>query len=331
MIISRTPFRVSFVGGGTDMPYFYRAHGGCVLSMSINRYMFLSMHRRFRREGILLKYSQQELVKDANSIKHRIIREVFGMYGVSGVDFSSAADVPAGTGLASSSAFAAGMLTLCDAHFGQSRSQIEIAADACDVELNRLGEPIGKQDQYGCAVGGLKKIEFHEDESVTVSPILLTSKQQSELESSICLIYCGNTRSASEQLVTQQKNVVSSVDLTANLKDMAAQANQLAQDIQTKPEVLGDYLHEGWERKRRLSSTVSNPEIDALYNRVRAAGARGGKLLGAGGGGFLLVHAPGAMDGVLDAVKDHSVEFIKLDTAGTTIVYSDEYNLGQAV
>jgi D-glycero-alpha-D-manno-heptose-7-phosphate kinase len=323
MIISRTPFRVSFVGGGTDLPYFYREHDGCVVSMSINRYSFLTMHRSFERHGYLLKYSKSERVEHIDQIEHRIIRAVFERYGIDGVDFASASDVPAGTGLASSSAFAANLISLCDAYTGRSQSQLDIADGACDIELNVLKEPIGKQDQYGCAVGGLKKIEFHKDDTVTVEPILLTSKQRDRLESSIALIYCGGERSASSQLKIQQQNVASSAALIDNLKTMARQAHDLSVAIRRDVDLLGDYLHEGWERKKRLSASVSNPKIDAMYAIAREAGATGGKLLGAGESGFLLVHAPDRLDAVLDALSEHKIERIKLDLEGTKIVYND--------
>ncbi len=324
MIVVRTPFRVSFVGGGTDLPYHYEQHGGCVLSMAIRKYSYLSMHAGFHDTGYLIKYSRTESPERVADIEHPIIRTVFEMYGIDGVDFASAADIPAGTGLASSSAFTCGLLRLCDAYTGRERSQLDIAEAACDVEINRLGEPIGKQDQYGCALPGLKKIEFETDGSVLASPVLLNDSARNRLEDSLMLVYCGGNRSASQQLRGQKKNVTSSADLVANLKEMANQARQLSVDLLHDPDCLGDYLHDGWERKKRLSSGISTPEIDTLYDTARAAGARGGKLLGAGGAGFLLLHAPDHREAVSEALPTRKIDHLRMDETGTAVVHNDQ-------
>ncbi|TFF23310.1 GHMP kinase [Jiella endophytica] len=325
MIISRSPFRISFVGGGTDLAYFYREHGGCVVSMSIQEYFYLSMHRYFFDTGYLVKYSQTERVDAVEKIQHPIIREVFSSYGISGVDFSSAADIPAGTGLGSSSSFTAALITLCDAYTGRQRSQASVAEMACDVEINRLGEPIGKQDQYGAAIGGLKKIRFMPDDTVVVEPIFLKPAQRQRVEEGLLLVYCGGSRSASAQLAGQRRNIEASPSLIDNLKTMAKQAEDLALEITRDVDVLGDYLHEGWERKKRFSSSVSTPEIDAIYERARAAGARGGKLLGAGGAGFLLFYAPGdAGPAVRHALSDYKIHDVRTDHSGALIVFNDQ-------
>lgn len=324
MIVVRTPFRISFVGGGTDLPYHYQRHGGCVLSMAIRKYSYLSMHRGFHDTGYLIKYSRTEAPARAEDIEHPIIRTVFGMYGIDGVDFASAADIPAGTGLASSSAFTCGILRLCDAYTGQTRSQLDIAAAACDVEINRLGEPIGKQDQYGCALPGLKQIEFNTDGSVLASPVLLDDAARNRLEDSLMLVYCGGRRSASEQLRAQKQNVGADGQLVANLREMADQARGLLRDLLRDPDCLGDYLHDGWERKKRLSDGISTPEIDRLYETARAAGARGGKLLGAGGAGFLLLHAPGRRGDVTEALAGQKIDRVHMDETGTTVVHDDQ-------
>ncbi|KPA20546.1 D-glycero-alpha-D-manno-heptose 7-phosphate kinase [Shimia sp. SK013] len=324
MIVVRTPFRISFVGGGTDLPYFFEKYGGCVLSMAFQKYSYLSLHKGFHDRQSDIKYSRTETVKSIDEIQHPIIREVFGMYDINGVDFASAADIPSGTGLASSSAFTCGLLRLCDAYTGRTRSQLDIAEAACDVEINRLGEPIGKQDQYGCALPGLKKIEFATDGKVTASPVLLDDKAGSRVQDSLLMVYCGGSRSASKMLTEQQKHVTSSEQLNANLQEMAQQARDLTKVIATDPDVLGEYLRDGWERKKRLSPHVSNAEIDALYDRALAAGARGGKLLGAGGAGFLLLHAPGNRDAVREALAGEKVDTVKMDMAGTTVIYNDQ-------
>lgn len=191
MLINRTPLRISFVGGGSDLPSFYQEHSGAVVSMAIDKYFYLSMHQSFEKTGYLLKYSKVENVEKVDDIEHRIIHQVFKDKSIDGVDFSSAADIPGGTGLASSSAFTVGLLSLCDAYNGNYTSQMNLASDACEVEIEKLNEPIGKQDQYGCAIGGIKFIEFLPDESVKLTPIFLAPKQAQKLNSNLLLVYLG--------------------------------------------------------------------------------------------------------------------------------------------
>jgi len=182
MIISRTPLRVSFVGGGSDLPSYYRNYGGAVLSMSITRYIYLSMHKNFETDGYILKYSKVETPNSRSTIEHRIIREVFESLDIPGVDFNSSADVPSGTGLGSSSCFTVGLISLCNAYLGRYISRAELARKACEVELEKLGEPIGKQDQYGCALGGVNFIRFNPDDSVSTEAIALTQEMRRRLE-----------------------------------------------------------------------------------------------------------------------------------------------------
>lgn len=315
---------MSFCGGGSDLPSFYRVHSGAVLSMSIQKYMYLSMHAYFEREGYILKYSHIETPKAVEDIEHRIIRQVFSDLGVKGVDFNSSADVPAGTGMGSSSAFTVGLLNLCHAYKGQYVSRTALAEMACEVEIDKLGEPIGKQDQYGCALGGINLIEFHSDDVVTYEPVPLTHAQKIEIESNLLMFYLGGTRSASALLSSQSKNSASDAEVIANLKAMVDQAKSLRVDICKDVNVLGPYLHEGWERKRKLASGISNPLIEEAYAAALAAGATGGKLLGAGGSGFLLVYAPGpAREAVCEALKEYQLHDVKIDSAGATIIYSD--------
>ena len=324
MIISRTPLRVSFVGGGSDLPSFYRRHGGAVLSVSIARYVYLSMHDYFGGNGYILKYSQLETPANVDDIQHRIIREVFRHYGIAGVDFNSSADVPAGTGLGSSSAFTVGLLNLCKAYLGGYEARNTLAAHACEIEIERLGEPIGKQDQYGCALGGLNFIQFHPDESVTTEAVPLTLEKRQKLERNLLMFYLGGTRSASALLKQQAAAVETNPRAIDNLKAMVAQARTLRADIMGDVDVVGPYLHEGWQRKRELAAGISNPRVDEAYARVCAAGATGGKLLGAGESGFLLVYAPeGTRDAVIAALPDCRAYDVRFDSIGTTIIYSD--------
>ena len=324
MIISRTPLRVSFVGGGSDLPAFYRQHEGAVLSMSVKKYVYLSMHEYFERQGCILKYSDIEKPQTADEIQHRIIQQVFRDLSIDRVDFNSSADVPAGTGMGSSSAFTVGLLNLCYAYRGEYVSRARLAELACEIEIDKLGEPIGKQDQYGCALGGVNLIEFHTDGSVTHESVPLTIEQRRRMEGNLVMFYLGGTRSASKLLTAQAQSTVTDPQVVESLKAMVAQARSLRADLCRDVDSLGPYLHEGWMRKRSLSSGISNPLIESAYERARAAGATGGKLLGAGGSGFLLLYAPGAArEEVMDALGAYETHPVLVDTGGTTIIYSD--------
>jgi len=324
MIISRTPLRVSFVGGGSDLPAFYRQHDGAVLSMSVKKYVYLSMHEYFERQGCILKYSEIEKPRTADEIQHRIIQQVFRDLSIDRVDFNSSADVPAGTGMGSSSAFTVGLLNLCFAYRGEYVSRTRLAELACEIELEKLGEPIGKQDQYGCALGGVNLIEFHTDGSVTHQSVPLTIEQRRRMEQNLVMVYLGGTRSASELLSAQSKSTVENAQVAESLKAVVEQARALRADLCSDVDVLGSYLHEGWMRKRSLSEGISNPVVERAYDRALAAGATGGKLLGAGGSGFLLIYAPGAArESVIDALSEYESHPVLVDTAGSTIIYSD--------
>lgn len=324
MIISRTPLRVSFVGGGSDLPAFYLQHQGAVLSMSVKKYVYLSMHEYFEREGSILKYSEIEKPRTADEIQHRIIQQVFRDLSIDRVDFNSSADVPAGTGMGSSSAFTVGLLNLCYAYRGRYVSRSKLAELACEIELEKLGEPIGKQDQYGCALGGINLIEFHTDGSVTHESVPLRIEQRREMERNLLMFYLGGTRSASQLLSKQGEATLNNPQVVANLRAMVEQARQLRCDLCEHIDNLGPYLHEGWMRKRALSADISNNIVEQAYLRGRAAGATGGKLLGAGGSGFLLLYAPGdARDSVIEALSEYEMHPVQVDTAGSSIIYSD--------
>lgn len=324
MIISRTPLRVSFVGGGTDLPSFYRQHGGAVVSMAIKKYVYLSIHEYFEREGYILKYSHLENPKSLGEIEHRIIKQVFTDYGITGVDFNSSADVPAGTGMGSSSAFTVGLINLVNAYAGKFVSRSKLADLACEVELVKLGEPIGKQDQYGCALGGINLIRFLPDETVVHEPIPLSFHQRRTLESNLLMFYLGGTRSASALLASQSTRSASDAAVIANLKAMAQQAEKLRISLLHDIDELGPYLHEGWERKRRLTDGISNPLIENAYATACANGATGGKLLGAGGSGFLLVYAPASRHAdITTALSQFQPYSVLMDEQGAAIIYCD--------
>lgn len=326
MIVTRTPLRISFVGGGTDLPSFYRKQAGAVVSMAVNRYFYLSMHRYFEESGFLLKYSKTEKARTTAEIEHRIIRSVFSTYGIDAVDFASAADVPAGTGLGSSSAFTVGLIQLVNTYLGQYKSQRELAQEACHVEINRLGDPIGKQDQYGCAFGGLKFIQFLPDDTVVIEPIYLPPDARKELEQNLFLFYLGTTREAASVLADQKKNTEESEDVFEILSHMADQAFRLKNDILVSVDAVGHYLREGWEAKKKLSALVSNPSIDEACQTALSAGAVGVKVLGAGGGGFLLAYVKEPQHAkVAKALQRCPVHKVKIDASGSVVIFDDRF------
>jgi len=324
MIISRTPLRVSFVGGGSDLPTFYSQHGGAVLSMAICKYVYLSMHDNFHRKGSILKYSEIEKPANTNEIRHRIIRQIFSDLGIDGVDFNSSADVPSGTGMGSSSAFTVGLLNLCLAYRGTYVSKTRLAEMACEVELDKLGETIGKQDQYGCALGGINLLEFHQDGSVTAQVVPLTWQQRRRLEDNLVMVYIGGSRSASQLLAGQAERLRRSPEMIENMKAMVAQAHELRGALCHDVDVLGPVLDEAWQRKQRLSPDICTPQIANAYSRAKAAGATGGKLLGAGAAGFLLLYTPGEARGaVVEELADFTAHDVQVDPSGSVIIYSD--------
>ena len=219
MIITKTPFRVSFCGGGSDMADFYRKHGGCVLSTSINKYMYISVHPYFNENQTALKYSQNEIVDDVSQIKHRIMKQVLTDMEVSGVEIVSTADVPSGTGLGSSSAFTVGLLHTLSCYKGKYVSQEKLAEEACKVEIEKLGAPIGKQDQYAAACGGLNMITFHQNDMVTVEPVIMNKDTYHALENNLVMFYTGITHDAN-QILAEQKQNISKTDKNNNLIQM---------------------------------------------------------------------------------------------------------------
>lgn len=325
MIISRTPFRISFVGGGTDLKSFYQQHAGAVVSTSIDKYIYLSAHEYFHKDKSLIKYRHTEEVDDVRLIKHPIIREVFTRMGVNNIDFNSIADIPAGTGMGSSSAFTAGIIKLALAITKQTMSNEAIAQKACEIEIDILNEPIGKQDQYACALGGMNLLVFKPDDTVQIEPLIMPVEQEAKLEKKLHLFYTGTTRSASEILAEQRDNTIADVQKFNMLKEMSGMAYQLYDEL-TKGnlDALGYFLNEGWMRKKELAGKISNTTIDALYETGIKAGATGGKLLGAGGGGFLLFYCE---DDKLEALKKslHNLVYFpfKFDKSGTVIIFKD--------
>ncbi len=291
MIITRTPFRVSFAGGGSDLrDYYSRRPYGAVVSAAIQAYMYIVIHPYFH-DKIRIKYARTEDVDHIDEIKHPIVREAMRRVSIDkGIEIASFADIPAGTGLGSSSSFTVGLLHALYAFKGQSVSREELAAQACELEIDILKEPIGKQDQYAAAFGGLNYIRFNADESVHVAPISLDQVGRAGLEQRLKLYFVGGNRSASEILKEQKKNMLQE-DKRNQLDRMVALADELRAGFHRWDiDQLGDNLRQGWRYKQALASGISNERIHDLMERALALGARGGKILGAGGTGFLLLY-----------------------------------------
>ena len=292
MIITRTPFRVSFAGGGSDIASFYEKHGGCVLSTAVNKYMYISVHPSFDRHQTVLKYSKTETVADINDIEHQYFRQVLNNLNVRGIEVVSTADIPSGTGLGSSSSFTVGLLHSLYCYKGKYVSKERLASEACDVEIEQLGNPIGKQDQYAAAYGGLNFIEFRRDGSVIVEPVIMNTQTLRKLEANLMMFYTGQLHSASSILKEQKQNITAGNRETNQLK-MCDLARELREELQKNNiNAMGRILHQNWLLKKTLANGITNPAIDEAYDKAMNAGALGGKLLGAGGGGFVLFYVP---------------------------------------
>lgn len=326
MIITKTPFRISFAGGGSDLPDFYEKYGGCVLSTSINRYCYISIHPYFNSRYTLLKYSENELVEELPQIQHRIFNCVLNEAQLHGVEITSTADIPGGTGLGSSSTFTVGLLHTINCYRGKYLSKGTLAAKACQVEIEKLGSPIGKQDQYAAAFGGLNFIRFHPDGGVSVSPIVMQPETYQKLQENLVMFYTGDVRSANSILAEQKRNI-SSEEKAQNLQKMCALAEDMKEALEHDDlSSFGSLLHKGWELKRTLASGITNPAIDEAYRTAMENGALGGKLLGAGGGGFLLFYCPPARQEQLRVALRMQPFPFSFEKDGTSVVYiGDKY------
>ncbi len=322
MIISRTPFRISFAGGGSDLPSFYKRSEGAVLSTSIDKYMYIAIHPYFQKEQIQLKYSKTELVNSIADVQHPIFREVLDMYKLSGVDLNSIADIPSGTGLGSSSSFTVGLLNAVRAYLGKASSAEKLAQLACDIEINRVGSPIGKQDQYAAAYGGLNFITFYGNETVNVEKIIMKPEKYRELDENLIMVYVGGEHSANDILKGQQQAYDNKKKFETQL-GMVQLAYDLRNSLQDNNiDDFGRILHEGWLMKRSLMTEISNNTIDKLYQKGIEAGALGGKLLGAGGAGFLLFYCPKEKQEMFrEQMLDYKELKFSFDNFGSKIIY----------
>lgn len=334
MIIVKSPLRISIGGGGTDLPSYYEQFGSTFISAAINKYIYISVHPTFQDE-LILKYSEFERAKNVDEIRHGIIREALKLSGIhSHLEISSFADIPSGTGLGSSSTFTVSLLKALYTYKNINHSNISLAADACDIEINKLGAPIGKQDQYISAVGGLTKFEIDTQGRVSSSPLNMAAHDLVDLEEHLLLFFTGYSRDANQVLkeqdmatrsATKQDNKPPSNEMIENLHFVKELGMKIGSALeQGRIDEFGRLMHVHWENKKKRSNNMSNGKIDQWYDLAMKNGAFGGKLIGAGGGGFLMFLADDKrkLRRVLRDAGMQDVPF-RFDWLGTQVVLHD--------
>ena len=324
MIITQTPLRLSFAGGGSDFAEFYREGAGKVLSTAIDKYIFVILKERFD-DKIILNYMSKEIVDSVAEIKHELIREAMVVTGLkSGVEISTLADIPSeGSGLGSSSALVVGLLNAMYQYQGEQMPPERLAREACDIEIKRCGKPIGKQDQYIAAFGGLRTFTFKPDECVTAERVPITAMSRWQFGTNLMLFYTYRTRKSAEILTEQKRDTAKK---RKTLETMLSLVDRIRDSlIGGNFDDVGLALHEGWMLKRELASKVSDSQIDSIYERAIKAGALGGKIAGAGGGGFLLLYVPPAnQDRVRHALSDlHELPFMP-ENDGSKVIFNQK-------
>lgn len=321
MIISQTPYRVSFAGGGTDLPAFYRDEPGAVLSTAIDCHIYVNVHKRFEA-NIRVAYSRTEIAERMDQIQHELVREAMRTVGIDEpLEITTIGDVPAGTGMGSSSALTVGLLTALYAYRGQIVGHERLAQEACQIEIDRLAKPIGRQDQYAAAYGGINYIRFNSDDTVDVEPVPCSSQTLADLERYFLLIYTNQTRSADEILQKQSQSTRDKMAVLRRQRDLAEAMRASLTGLGNLRE-FARLLHHGWELKRSLGFGISSGQIDEMYEKARGAGAEGGKLLGAGGGGFLLLMAaPDRHQAIREALGRRQELPFRFARHGSRIIY----------
>jgi D-glycero-alpha-D-manno-heptose-7-phosphate kinase len=321
MIITRTPFRISFAGGGTDLAAYYEREPGAVLSTAIDKYMYITVNERFGNT-FRISYSRTELAESPGEIEHPIVRASFEMLDVkTGIELVSIADLPAQGGMGSSSSFTVGILHALHALQGHVVTAKRLAEQACDIEIERLGEPIGKQDQYIAAYGGLQLIQFMPNGQVYVDPVICRPETLQELNRRLMLFFIGGARNARDVLGKQRMNTDEKMPALRRLRDLAFELKDiltLGRDLNA----FGHGLHQAWEAKKCLEKSIHNSAIDEYYAKALEAGALGGKLLGAGGGGFLLFFCePHLQDKVRRALQPLPETRFRMEPQGSKVIY----------
>jgi D-glycero-alpha-D-manno-heptose-7-phosphate kinase len=327
MIISRTPFRVSFVGGGTDLKSFYEHEDGMVLSTTIDKYIYVTVHRQV---GIVeskyrIGWSKVEFKDEIDDIEHPIVRETLRLMKIDfPVEITTFADVPGYTGLGSSSSFAVGLLHALFALKGEMVTKNKLAIMAAKIEINLLNRSIGAQDHFAASYGGMNIFTFHKNETVSVEPVFCRANVLDALSKNLMLFYTNIKRDASEILTVQSAETLKKLDILKGMKKLVMPLSQILSKGSNINEV-GDILHKGWQLKKSITSEISSAKIDEHYNLALNAGALGGKLLGAGGGGFLMLYVePDNQKAVCNALSDLYLLGFKFDTGGTRITYYDQ-------
>lgn len=321
MIIIQTPLRVSLFGGGTDFPSYFREHGGCVLTSAIDKYIFVTIKRRFDAK-IRIGYTKTEMVDAIDEIKHELIREALRKTGITqGVEITTMGDIPdQGSGLGSSSTVTVGALHAMYTFKRQLVLIERLAEEACEIEREILGKPIGIQDQYIAAYGGLRFMEFTPDGCVKSDRLDVSERTMRILSDNLLLFFTGITRKADQILVEQKQNIQDRLAVLGEMKDIAYMAR--AELEKGNVDAVGALLHESWLLKKKLASRISNPALDGMYETARKAGALGGKISGAGGGGFLLLYCPnGSQEKVRDALQDFQEYRFVLGQDGSKVIF----------
>ena len=332
MIITRTPLRISFAGGGSDLPSFYAEEPGMVISAAIAKYMYLVVKDRFENT-FRVSYSQTEICGQADQVQHPIVRECLQALGVErGLEIVSMADLPAQSGMGSSSSFTVGLLAALHAMRGRNIDAGKLARMACNIEINRLGEPIGKQDQYIAAYGGIQFIQFMPDGNVYVDPVICATETKRDLNQRLMLFFTGHTREARSVLAHQNARAAANRRGLRRLCGVACDMRKVLTAGHDLNE-FGRLLHEAWEVKKGLETSITNPAIDQLYDTGIRAGALGGKLLGAGGGGFLLFFCEPHKQAALRKAMQGTVEIpFAFEPQGSKIIYvgEDQWSFAEA-
>lgn len=325
MIISRTPLRISFVGGGSDIPKFYSKFGGAALSMSINKYLYVAINEGFD-DLININHAVIERAKTIYEVEHTLIRTVLDMFHINKkINISIISDIhPKGSGLGSSSALTVGLINALTQYQKHNISKEDLARMACEIEINLLNNPIGKQDQYASSYGGMNFLEFNSDGSVTVSPVKCSKQSLQQISENMLVFYTG-IQSNSGEILSRYQNNLDNVEKTNILRKMVELAYQMRQELdQDNIDNFGKYLHENWILKKQIEDSISNPQIDKYYEVGLKNGALGGKLLGAGGRGYIMFYAPKSKhDDIIAALPSLEYMHIKLDHDGSKVFNLD--------
>lgn len=325
MIISRSPFRLSLGGGGTDLPSYYTKHGGFFVSGAVNKYVHIAVNRRFEEGSVRVSYSTTEIVHNVDELKHPLVREGLNLVGIkNGIEIVSMADAPAQTGLGSSGSFCVGLLRALHRHLREERTNMEVAEEACDIAMNKLKEPSGKQDEYVASYGGINSYEISTDGRVKVEPLHLSTHTLAELEANLLMFYTGIQRS-STGVLSKQQMAIKEQDGVAKMHKI----KQIGYDIRDSLAAsdltrFGELLNEHWEVKRGVTDGMSSDAIDHWYKVARDNGALGGKIIGAGGGGFLMIYCDNGRKNLRNSIEKEGLteHRFRFDFEGSKIVYN---------